>query len=117
MRKSRKNSPKVLCRYKMDGCSHCVSSQADWDNVVKQTESILNPDCVLLEVEAKMLDTFNLGNFKPNGFPTYAFFKNGKHVKNVEDRSFDGLMHFLHQNKFLKVNRKTKLKKSTRRRR
>ena len=116
MQKSRKIPNKVLCRYKMDGCSYCVSSQADWDNVVKQSERILNTDCILLEVEAKMLDTFHFGNFKPTGFPTYAYFKNGKHVRDVEDRTSNGLMKFLHQNNFLKKRRNRTKKMATRRR-
>ena len=109
--KTKNNIPPVLkakklfCRFKMNGCSHCVNSQADWDKVCKTVAGALNPECVIAEIETKMLPFFQLRDgFKPQGFPTHAVFENGMHVENNEDRSFQGLMQTLQKNNFLRRN-------------
>ena len=105
------NAKKLLCRYRMDGCGHCIDSQKDWDNVCKKVEGKLNPDCMLAEVEEKMLPFFRMADgFKPQGFPTHSIFENGKHVENVEDRTFQGLMKNLRKHNFIKNKNNNKNK-------
>jgi hypothetical protein len=97
------NATKLFCRFKMDGCAHCVNSQKDWDKACKTVEGALNPECVIAEVETKLLPFFKLKNgFEPNGFPTHAVFKNGNHVEDAQDRSFKGLMNTLRKHQFVK---------------
>ena len=87
------NATKLFCRFKMDGCSHCVDSQKDWDKTCKSVAGALNPECMIAEVESKLLPFFKLRDgYKPQGFPTHAVFENGNHVEDAEDRSFQGLM-------------------------
>ena len=99
------NATKLFCRFKMDGCGHCVNSQADWDKMCKTVAGAVNPECVIAEIETKLLPFFKMRDgFKPNGFPTHAVFVNGRHVQNAEDRSFDGLMQTLRKHRFTNDN-------------
>ena len=106
---------KLFCRFKMDGCSHCVESQEDWDKTCTSVAGALNPECIIAEIESKLLPLFKLRDtFKPDGFPTHAVFENGKHVENAEDRSFQGLMQTLQKHNFIR-NPKRPLRKTNRR--
>jgi hypothetical protein len=104
--KSRKDAAKVekskyiFYRFKMDGCGHCVESQGDWNEMCKIVETTLNTDCILAEIEQKMLGFFNLGP-KPSMFPTHLIIKNGKQVEEVSDRSVAGMVKALKKHKFV----------------
>ena len=96
------NASKLFCRYKMDGCGHCINSQNDWNAACKQAKGKLNPGCVMAEIETKLLPFFKMPDgFQPQGFPTHAVFINGKHVEDAQDRSMQGLMQTLRKNNFL----------------
>ena len=96
------NASRLFCRYKMDGCGHCINSQNDWNAACKQAKGKLNPGCVMVEIETKLLPFFNMPDgFKPEGFPTHAVFMNGKHVEDAQDRSLAGLMQTLRKHNFL----------------
>jgi len=97
------NSTKLFCRFKMDGCGHCVDSQADWDKVCQTVAGAVNPECMIAEIETKLLPYFKMRDgFKPEGFPTHAIFIDGRHVEDADDRSVEGLMQTLNKHKFLK---------------
>jgi len=98
-----KGVKRLFCRFKMDGCSHCVNSQGDWDELCKQVEHMLTPDCMIAEIESKMLPMFDLGDYSPNGFPSHAFFENGQFVKDAEDRSLEGLLQILKDMRYIPV--------------
>jgi hypothetical protein len=109
------NATKLFCRFKMDGCGYCVDSQEAWDDVCKKVEGVLNPECVIGEIESKLLPFFKMRDgFKPDGFPTHAVFKDGKHVENINDRSATGLMHTLKKHKFIGNTNKVKSRKNRR---
>lgn len=100
------NASKLLCRYKMDGCGHCINSQNDWNAACKQAKGKLNPGCVMAEIETKLLPFFNMPDgFKPQGFPTHAVFINGKHVEDAQDRSVTGLMQTLRKHNLLSATK------------
>ena len=109
------NATKLFCRFKMDGCGYCVDSQEAWDDMCKKVEGVLNPDCMIGEIESKLLPFFKMhDNFKPDGFPTHAIFKDGKHIENIHDRSVKGLMRTLKKHKF--IGNKNKVKSRNNRR-
>lgn len=48
----------ILVRFKMNGCSWCVSSQPDWDSMVKEVKGQLAPQDAIAEVESEFVDHF-----------------------------------------------------------
>ena len=48
----------ILVRFKMNGCSWCVSSQPDWDSMVKEVKGRLAPEDAIAEVESEFVDHF-----------------------------------------------------------
>ena len=92
----------------MDGCGHCVDSQEAWDKMCKTVAGAVNPECAIAEIETKHLPFFKTRDgYKPTGFPTHAFFHNGRHVEDVHDRTYPGFMKSLKKNRFLKGRKKS----------
>jgi len=48
----------ILVRFKMNGCSWCVSSQPDWDSMVREVRGKLSPQDAIAEVESEFVDHF-----------------------------------------------------------
>jgi len=97
------SAKRLFCRFKMDGCAHCVNSQGEWDELCKQVETMLSPDCAVAEVERSMVPVLDLGGYAPEGYPTHSFFENGQFVKDAEDRSLQGLLNVLKEMNYIRV--------------
>lgn len=48
----------ILVRFKMNGCSWCVSSQPGWDSMVREVRGQLAPQDAIAEVESQFVDKF-----------------------------------------------------------
>jgi hypothetical protein len=51
-----KNKKKILVRFIMDGCPHCVNTQHSWDNAGKHR---MSADDAIAEIESSFLEDFN----------------------------------------------------------
>jgi hypothetical protein len=104
MRKNR-----MLVRFKMDGCHHCVESQDDWDNLCEQATHKLTPESTIAEIDSDFTDDF-LNELNPmteegsplkvQGYPTYIVIVDGM-AKPHEGRKTDELMETLLNNKMI----------------
>jgi hypothetical protein len=84
-----KNKKKILVRFMMDGCPHCVNSQSSWDDAEKKTK--MSPDDAIAEIEASFLEDFKkiVGRtINVSGYPSILLIHpNGIHVHNTRDTS------------------------------
>ena len=100
------NAKRLFCRFKMDGCAHCVNSQGEWDELCKKVEKLLGSDCTIAEVEREMVPVLDLGGYVPEGYPTHSFFENGKFVKDAEERTVQGLFDILKEMNYIQVGQR-----------
>ena len=63
----------ILVRFKMNGCSWCVSSQPEWDSMVKEVKGQLSPQDAIAEVESEFVDHFKEFIEKTRGEPMPPF--------------------------------------------
>jgi hypothetical protein len=106
----------ILVRFKMNGCSWCVSSQPDWDSMVKEVKGQLAPQDAIAEVESEFVDHFKdfvektRGESMPpvQGFPSVMII-HSHGISKHEGRDKDSYLKVLEKLKSIpKSTRKTK---------
>jgi hypothetical protein len=108
-----KNKKKILVRFIMDGCPHCVESQDSWDNA---ESTKMSPDDAIAEIESSFLEEFNktIGrNLNVDGYPAILLIHpNGIHIHNARDTA--SIIKLIKNMKMKKSRRKSKHKRKTR---
>jgi hypothetical protein len=106
----------ILVRFKMNGCSWCVSSQPEWDSMVKDVKGQLSKEDAIAEVESEFVDHFKdfvektRGESMPpvQGFPSVMVIRTTG-ISNHEGRDKDSYVKVLEKIKSIpKSTRKTK---------
>ena len=107
-----KNKKKILVRFIMDGCPHCVDSQDNWDNA-EPTQ--MSSDDAIAEIESSFVEDFKktIGrNVNIDGYPSILLIHpNGIHVHTTRDTA--SIIKLIKGMK-MKKSRKSKHKKSKR---
>ena len=107
----------ILVRLRMNNCSWCVSSQPDWDTMVKKAKPLLAPQDAIAEVESEFVDEFkdfvekNRGEPLPpfRGYPTVIIItRRGMNLH--EERDTDSYMKLLEKIQSIPKERKSKEK-------
>ena len=81
--KGKQNLPNdVFVRFKMNGCTHCINSQPEWDKACKRIENkYYNPNVAMVEIERLFENQYNFFNqdgtpFSSSGYPEHVLFRN-----------------------------------------
>jgi hypothetical protein len=108
-----KNKKKILVRFIMDGCPHCVNSQTSWDDAEKKAK--MSPDDAIAEIESSFVEDFKktVGrNLNVEGYPSILLIHpNGIHIHNARDTS--SIIKLIKSTK-LKSKKNVKRKRKTR---
>lgn len=117
--KDRRN---ILIRFMMNGCSHCIASQPEWDGVVGYAKDKLDTRDAIAEVESNFVGQFKdfMRKERPHqlpdvhGFPTIVLMtRHGS--KTHESRDKKSLIHLLKQVESIPEKSPTSTRKKHRR--
>ena len=89
----------VFVRYKMNGCSHCINSQPEWDKACDRIKNNYNKNRNLgmIEIESSFEHLFDFldedgTRYTSSGYPEHVIFINGRKVHTCNDRTADSFV-------------------------
>jgi len=106
-----KKSGQTLLRVYWNECGACVESKPDWERVVAQTEKMLNPDCLVCQVENGNLEMLNSvldPVLEVPTVPSYIWLVRGERQPDEPERTVPSLLKFLNKHRFLKKGPKSR---------
>jgi hypothetical protein len=108
-----KNKKKILVRFIMDGCPHCIDSQDSWDDA---EPTKMSPDDAIAEIESSFVEDFKktIGrNLNVDGYPSILLIHpNGIHIHNTRDTT--SIIKLIKSMKMKKSRKNAKHKRKTR---